>query len=464
MKMRLSQKITQNMALTPQMRQSMHILQIPLLELKTYVEGQMEENPFLENEQEKSIDENSAADGNLEAGAQAVEENSGEAEDYFDENEQPRETRENKDYRENLLVKHLTLQEHLLRQLRLIALNDGDYKIGEFIISNIDENGYFTSSIDETAEILEIDAQDALRMLSLIQSFEPLGVGARNLKECLCIQLKLKGRQNSLAYKIAENYLPELARNKIKLIARKMKISPLSVKQAEKEISSLEPKPGRSFSPGQITQRVLPDIFLEKIEDGYVICLNERELPRLKISRYHKNLLSQRNIAQDTKKYLNERMNSALFLIKSIRMRQETIRKIAECLLEKQKEFFTTGEKDHLKPLSMKDVAGAVSRSESTVSRTVNNKYIQTPYGMFELRYFFSGSYEVTEGTAIPRDTLKSRVLGLIENENPRSPLSDDEIVKAIGAQGIQIARRTIAKYRKELKIPPSHLRKKTDG
>lgn len=465
-KMQLTQKMAQKMALTPQMRQSIHILQLPLLELRGYLEQQIEENPTLEDERELEP-KDTISDERITKVIEQTEEYGTDYETFFNAGFSREELQKKRDSQETLITKGPTLQEYLLKQLRMQPLSETELKIGELIISYIDENGYFQGTLDQIVQILvskdtQVTLEDIQKILTLIQTFEPIGIGATNLKECLFIQLKAKGKQDSLCYKIIENHLPELARNKIRLIAKSLKVSIEQIKQAVAEISQLEPKPGRSFTQAE-SRRIShsdPDIIVEKIEDRFEVTVNERKLPRLRISPHYKKLLSQKDVAEKTKTYLKEKINSALGLIKAVMQRNETIRSITECIMKIQNDFFNQGRDECLKPLTLQEVANLVGRNESTISRVVNNKYIQTPFGIFKLSYFFSGSFKTAEGEAISSESIKSKVISLIDEENPQKPLSDEEIVKHFAASGINVARRTIAKYRKELKIPPSNLRR----
>ncbi|MFH1783086.1 MAG: RNA polymerase factor sigma-54 [Candidatus Omnitrophota bacterium] len=455
MKQNLTQKQVQKMALTPQMRQSIHILQLPILELKNYLSQEIEENPTLE-------DDRLDRDEEIEKIVESSRREKDSYEDYYNSGVSHEDMRSKQNYLESLIIKQPSLQEFLLRQLGMLTLEPIKKKIGEYIIGNIDENGYFQSSIDEVALSLEVNVEDVEDILSLIQTFEPLGIGAINLKDCLEIQLRLKGREDSLAYKIVDKFLMELAKNKIESIAKSLKISPDSVRLALKEISSLESKPGRSFSKTE-NRRVLPDILVEKKGDDYEIIINNKKLPVLKISALYRDLLSKPSSSKEVKDYLKERIDSARWLVKAVGQRQETIMRVARCILDSQKEFFEHG-RGHLKPLTMKEVADKVGRNESTISRVVNNKYIQTPFGIFELSYFFNGAYKTSVeagGEAISTDTVKNKVAMFIEKESPDKPLSDSAIVSILKDEGINVARRTIAKYREELKVLPSHLRKR---
>ncbi len=467
LKIKLSQKLGQKMALTPRMKQSIHILQLPILELKGYLEQQIEENPTLEAgltapSEETPLDEKISK-------LLTQEEDSANVDDYFNPGYNQDEMRKKQDYRESLITKELTLQEHLLRQLHMNLLTETEDKIGEYLISCIDKNGYFQNVLEEvlrllaTKEGVEITIEEISRMLSVIQGFEPIGVGGRDLKECLMIQLQTQGKQDSLAARIVANYLPELGKHKLKAIAKSLKTTLNNVTQAVDEISHLEPKPGRSFTQ-TISRRIIPreaDIILDKVDDEYQLIINDRCLPRLRISRHYKKILGRKDIPSEARNYVKEKIGSALWIIKAITQRRDTIRRITETIMEIQKDFFEYGSEEYLKPLTLQDIAQRVDRNESTVSRVVNNKYIQTPFGIFKLSHFFSSAFKTTQGSLISSEAIRSRIMDLIDDEDTASPLSDDKIVTLLKAQGINIARRTIAKYREELKIPPSHQRKK---
>lgn len=459
MKARLSQKLAQKMALTPQMRQSIHILQLPLFELKAYLEQQIEENPAIEDLPQESELKERAQDLEIERLTDLIDQDRKDFEDGFDAGHSQQELRKKQSYQESLIIKQQTLHEHLLRQLRLQPLNKTDYKIGELIIGEIDENGYFQGNLEIITENLKVSSQNAQNILSLVQTFEPPGAGSRNLKECLLIQLNSKGRRNSLAYRVVENHLVDLAKNKVELIARQLKVDPESIKTALKEIACLEPKPGRAFYHSE-TRRILPDVIVEKRNNDYEITVNGQDLPPLKISSQYKNLLKKKDTSKEVRKYLKERLGSAIWLAKAVSQRQETISRVAEYIVRRQREFFDYGY-GHLKPLTMKEVAQEVERNESTISRVVNSKYIQTPYGIFGLSYFFSGSYKTDQEGDISANTVKTHIASLIDSEDGQHPLSDVKIANILRAQGLRVARRTVAKYREALKILPSYLRKK---
>ncbi|MBN2121194.1 MAG: RNA polymerase factor sigma-54 [Candidatus Omnitrophica bacterium] len=463
MQIRQTQKLTQTLSLTPQMKQSLHILQLPLLELKDYLESQLEENLVLECE-------------GLKEASLPLEENIEEHVHPFDWHdfslrESRTEAQRKNDYRQTLIANPPSLQEYLLKQIRILALDEKDYAIAEFIIGNLDNNGYLNMSLPEVvsqlnkdiAEQEKITKNDADKILQLIHALEPAGVGARSLKECLHIQLKGSNNKNPLAYKIIESYLPDLAKNRIKYIAKKLKAKAEDVLKAKREISALEPKPGRAFS--SLTAQTIGsssiDIVLEKVNGSYQVFVNTRTIPKLKISRHYLNLLKSNTINPEAKKYIKAKIKAALGLAKAVEQRSETIRKIAEVIVTMQKEFLEHDDPQLLKPLTLKNIAKLVDRNESTVSRVVNNKYIDTPHGVYKLDFFFTNAIKTNTGQSISGQSIKHKVLNLIEEENIKKPLKDGQVASILKKEGIPIARRTVAKYRDELKILAWHLRKK---
>ena len=463
MDIRLSQKLSQKLTLTPQMRQSLRILELPLLKLRSYIEIQVEENPALK--QEDAAGEDSLFTEKIE---KLIEQ--GKGPEDFGIGHAPDEISKKRDYRESLISKAPTLEEHLLKQLRFSPLSRKDCKIGEYILTNLDENGYLALSLKEITAGFnknagldkQITREKAESVLRLIYNFDPPGIGAKNLKECLLIQLRLKNKKNSLTYKIVNLYLSELIKNKPNHIAKKLKVSLNAVANAVREISSLNPRPGKAFESiiTQITAPSVPDIIIEKVDGKFGIIINTKFLPKLKISNYYLNLFKSKKIPPAAKKYIQEKINSALGLIKSISQREETIIKIVRNIVNLQKDFFERGDRSLLKPLTYRNIAKIVKRNESTVSRTINNKYAQTSYGIFKLSYFFSKSLETSQGKKISQEHVKHQILDILAEEDNKN-LKDNEIVKSLEVQGIKIARRTVAKYRKELKIPSYHRRKK---
>ena len=463
MDIRQSQKLSQKLTLTPQMRQSLRILELPLLELKSYIEIQVEENPTLKCED--AAGEDSLFNEKIE---KLIEQGKGPGDS--DIGHTPDEITKKRDYRESLISKAPTLEEHLLKQLRFSPLSRKDCKIGEYILTNLDENGYLALSLEEiTAAFNKTAGLDAKitrekteSVLRLIYNFDPPGIGAKNLKECLLIQLRLKNKESSLAYKIVNLYLSELIKNKPEFIVKKLKVSLNAVVNAVREISSLNPRPGKAFGStiAQVTAPSVPDIIIEKVDGKLNIIINTKFLPTLKVNNYYLNLLKSKKIPSKTKEYIREKINSALGLINSISQREKTIIKIVQNIVKLQKDFLERGDRSLLKPLSYRNIAKIVKRNESTVSRVINSKYAQTPYGIFKLSYFFSKSLETSQGEKISQEHVKHQILDILTEEDTKN-LKDNEIVNILKAQDIKIARRTVAKYRKELKIPSYHQRKK---
>jgi RNA polymerase sigma-54 factor len=331
------------------------------------------------------------------------------------------------------------------------------------IIGNVDDDGYLRISLDEIASTAGVPVEDAEKVLKLIQDFDPPGVAARDLKECLLIQVRQLGLQGSLVEAILRDHLPELETKRYPVLAKRFGVSLEEVCQAAKVIEGLEPKPGRPFfTPTQ--QLVIPDIFVVKTDEGYQVVLSEDGLPRLRVSPYYHRLLSGNNDKRDaTRTYIEERLRSALWVIKSIEQRNRTICRVAESVVKFQQDFFEKGV-SHLKPLVLKQVAEDIGMHESTISRATTNKYLSCPHGLFELKYFFTNGISKSgeEGGELSSSTVRELVRKMVAEENPKQPLTDQEIVARLHqAYHIEIARRTIAKYRTELKLPPANKRKK---
>jgi RNA polymerase sigma-54 factor len=450
---RLRQEIVQKLKLSPQMFQAIHILELTLPELRNLLEKEFEENPLIEIEEKIGKDE-----------TPETEESSPQEDwsDYFAKEEDPNkeELEKKRAYRESLITKPPTLEDELLHQLRLNTASEDEYLIGEAIIGNINEDGYLTVSLDEIARSLNKNTEEAERILSIIQNnFFPSGIGARDIRECLLLQLQRQGKKDCLSYKVVTSHLQEFETKKYDKICKELHTNPEELKQVVKELSELDPKPGRAIDSEQPIY-VVPDLNLEQDDNGnYIVSINNEYLPTLKINQYYTNLLKDPHTPEDAKKYIREKLASGEWLMKVVGQRQETITKIAQYIIDVQKEFFEKG-KGFLKSLILAQVAEKIGVDESTVSRTVNGKYIQTHMGIFELKDFFTKAIQKTEGETISADLLKSRIVAIIESENHLHPLTDQEILEKLQAEDINIARRTVAKYREELNILPSHLRR----
>lgn len=452
LRQRMHVKLAQRLVLTPKMRQALYILQLPLMELKRFLQEKMIENPLLE-ETEEVID-NLLQNDNLSA------EYPDSATDNYN-SSYTQQLQEKQAFKESLASYAPSLQEQLLQQLSLSGATGSVYRTGAFIIGNIDENGYLRCSLQDVQEILGADKTDSQKALNLIHSFDPPGVGAENLKQCLLIQLKQKNKQNSLAAKIISGYLTDLEKKKYNYLARVFKVPLQKIEEAVKEIAALEPKPGRAFlhlpNPS-----IKPDIMLQKQKEEYEVILNDEELPTLQISSRYKRLLGDANVSKGAKKYLKKQLNSAVWLIRAVAQRQSTLLKLARFLVQKQKAFLDKGQR-YLLPLTVEQIAESIKRDKSTVSRVIANKYIQTPFGVFPLREFLSQGIKLSKGRTVSTKNIKAQIEELITVEDHQHPLSDQKIVQILKQNNMPIARRTCAKYREQLKILPANLRKRTD-
>ena len=356
--------------------------------------------------------------------------------------------------------KEETLQDYLLLQLTFSDLKDRDKKIGRYLVEGIDDNGYLTVDTDQTAAAFGVKACTVERILKVIQGFEPVGVGARSLEECLLIQLEAKGfKDESLDY-VIKNHLNDLAENKIQYIAKSIGLTVLQVQAMADLIRTLDPKPGMAYSSGEQIRYVVPDVIIEKEDDGYEIVTNDSTIPSLKVSSYYMNLVKNNKDDEDLQKYLNDKYNSALWLIKSIEQRKRTIFKVSEAVMKLQTEFLEKGEK-YLKPMTLKQIADAVGVHESTVSRSINGKFIQTPRGVYEIKYFFSSGVGSGSGEGLSSNSIKTFIKEIIDGEDPKKPCSDQDMVEILSEKGIEISRRTVAKYRESMNILSSSKRRR---
>lgn len=343
-------------------------------------------------------------------------------------------------------------------QLGLAAPAPKVEKAAEILIGSIDNNGFLQTNLNDLCFQLGIPLPNLEEALNIIHSFDPVGIGAEDLRECLLIQLRRLGKENSLEYRIVDKHLDDLARKRFPVIARKLNVTTDKVNRSATFIASLDPKPGSRFAADTNTY-VTADVIVEKSRDGYTITLDNDQIPRLRISSAYKEIMAQAASGQDARGYIRDKIRSGKFLIRSIRQRQQTIEKIAREIVTRQQDFFDFGP-THLKPMNMAQVAEAVGVHETTVSRAVSGKYMSTPHGLFEMKYFFTSGYETESGETLSNTSVKQTLARIVENEDPKKPLSDEKLVSALKDQGINIARRTVAKYRDALNILPSHLRK----
>lgn len=446
----------QKLIMTPELRQAIKMLQFTSQELWQYVESQLEANPLLEVENKREAEEH----------IEEYDNNSEEidwkeyAEQYDDISYSNISSRDEKESTfESYVSARTSLKEHLLFQLNLSIFDKRQKEVGEFIIESIDKNGYLGNSVAEISKQLGVQSRIVENVIEVIQTFDPAGVCARDLKECLLIQLELKGIVNPDIREVINNHLEDLAQNRLAKISKELNISLKSVQWICDFIKSLEPKPGRGFAhDSDEIKYITPDVYLYYIDGEYVISVNDSSAPRLIINNYYKQLLN-RSSDENTTSFLTERLNSAMWLIRSIEQRRMTIYKVVESILKFQMNFFEKGKKS-LKPLTLKDIADDIGVHESTVSRATNGKYIQTPRGLFELKYFFSSGVHCGDG-GISSTSIKSIIKEIIDGENSKKPLSDQQIVKILKSKNIDISRRTVAKYRDELGILSSSGRRR---
>lgn len=463
------QRLQQIMA--PQMRQSLEFLQVPTLELRALIRKEIEQNPTLEEQTEDHtpLEVEPGDTGAADAAEVASEEEyrklaelDASWREYFHQSSPPRshspEEEERRQHFLESMTRETSLQESLLQQLDLGDLSEGDRAVAVMLVGSLNDDGYLNVTLGELAETtgLSIDALE--RVLRSVQELDPPGVAARDLPECLRIQLARTGRSEGVEARIVEHHLADLAAMKHVEIARALHVPVAEVHQAARAIAALEPRPGRAFG-GDAPTYVVPDITVTKVAGEYVVTLNNERLPRVRISRHYRQLMEDPSTPKETREYIRHKVRAGAFMMRSIHLRQETIANLAREIVRVQREFFEHGV-SHLRPLIMADVARTLGVHETTVSRAVSGKYMQTPRGLFELKFFFTPGYVTSDGQSLSNKAIKDSIEAIVAEEDSGAPLSDDAIARRLGERGIKVARRTIAKYRDELKIPPSHLRK----
>ncbi len=490
----LSQRLTQSLVLAPQLQQSLALLQAPTLELKALVEQELQQNPVLEEaptaetelpdkeerEPEKEAEAASPSEPAEDDFDPSPEKSAGEPvdefqaeferlvqldqewRDHFAQTNLPvrasAEEEEKRQFMFDSLVAGTSLQEMLLEQVRESALAQEQWPVAELLIGNIDEYGYLKATLEELAGSTGLPAEKILEVLRVIQTFEPAGVGARDLRECLMLQMERASQQHTLEYRIVSEFMDALGKRRIPEIARGTGQSLEEVQESLERIARLEPRPGRAFLPDN-DQYILPEVFVHKSGSEFTVTTNNDHIPHLRISNTYKDLMSQRENSPEVRNYIREKIRAGKFLIKSLHQRQQTILNIAKEIVHRQSEFIEKGVA-FLKPLTMVQVAQVVGVHETTVSRAVSGKYMQTPQGIFEMKYFFTAGIQTASGDGMSNTSVKDMIAEIFKKEDPTKPLSDQEVVRMLKEKGIVIARRTVAKYRTELNILPSNLRK----
>ncbi|MDA8220529.1 RNA polymerase factor sigma-54 [Desulfosporosinus sp.] len=459
----LSLEQTQKLIMTPELRQAITILQLSALDLSTYVEEQLLENPLLENLEEST-------DSKVEAEPSVVEESPPidkwevDWQDYFhdqDENRvrQERVITEDKQRFDPFISAAPTLQEHLLEQLHVQKVNCS-LDIAEYIIGNLNDKGYLTLSLGDIVREMNVSLAEVEEALTVVQSLDPLGVGARNLEECLSLQLSLL---INCPPELPEflKHLEDLAAGRLQRIAHALKVSLSRVQELADFVRKLDPKPGLRFSgPGEV-RYIVPDVVIEEIEGQFIILVNDITVPRLGVNKAYRDALSQ-DEGTDTRKFVEQKLNAAAWLIRSIEQRRLTLYKVADAIVKWQNEFLRSGIR-HLKPLTLRDIAEEIGVHESTVSRATAHKYVQTPRGIFEFKFFFANSMGrgTQNDSGVTTDVIKLVLRDIIASENPKCPYSDQKLADLLKARDMEISRRTVAKYRDELGIAATTVRKR---
>lgn len=487
----LNTELSQKLTLTPEMIQSLNVLQYSRGELVDYIYDMMMENPVIELEDpdyvvQQPVSDASAgsddydadydSDGESESIGQELGENSDkewDAEDWYnyaenmgydDENYYGRSTydTQDSDRYDYMVADDMTLEENLLNQVEMTGAPYMTRAIAAYIIQTLDDNGYMTCSVKDIADELSVKDADVQKALELVWTFDPAGVGARDLAECLELQLRAIDRYTDELGVMLRDHLEDIAMNRLSAVSKAMGLSVYKVQDMADLLRSLEPKPGRMFAAPQSTNYIIPDVTVENNNGVLTASINSASAPKVIIRNEYRNMLRDAEKNSGVASFLSGRFNTAMWLVRSIEQRNETITKVTQAIADHQKEFFTKG-KSALKPLTMKEIADEVGIHESTVSRAVNGKYMQSPQGVYELRYFFSGTsrFAGANGDSTSAEALKVLISSIVESEDRTMPLSDRSIAEAIMVTGVEISRRTVAKYREELGIPSSSMRRR---
>ncbi|HSJ07726.1 MAG TPA: RNA polymerase factor sigma-54 [Longimicrobiales bacterium] len=476
-------QLKQEMKINPRLYQAMDLLYMPLLDLQQHIKQEMLNNPFLDLE-EPQVSEDEMAP--VEKEKEKEEKEKAEEIDWeeilldgFEAGGRKAEYEE-KEYYEPVSVERRDLYDHLRDQLVLLRLSPRELLLGEEIIGNIDENGYLTCSVDEVIrglnlwieeagedwakqegeELTPFTAAEGDAMLRTLQSFDPPGIAARDLRECLLLQLRDGELEETLAYRIVNEFFDQLINHRWSEISKELSITPKDVQTAADEVAKLDPKPGLKYSAPP-DNYITPDLIVEKIDGEYLVFLNDTSLPRLKLSRAYREIAKDKSkFKGENKEFISSKLNSANWMIQAIEQRRQTMLKVMNFIVDRQREFFEKGVQ-YLKPLTLREVAEVISMHESTVSRVTNEKFVQTPRGVLPLKFFFSSGLSTTSGEDVSARGIKAKIQKLVADEEPKRPLTDQAIVNILKDEGIQIARRTVAKYRDQLGILSARMRKR---
>ncbi|MCC6350762.1 MAG: RNA polymerase factor sigma-54 [Candidatus Eisenbacteria bacterium] len=463
----------QSLIMTPRLQQALKLLQVPTLELQQILKQEVLQNPLLEEvddlaEQEDIERENSADEQNNEEAEEPGEEDAIDWSEYMqdglDRTYVPQ-SETSIEFLEKVPVTRVTLAESLLEQLHFLNLPAEQMTIAEFLVGSLDERGWLVTPMADIVEALGRPADEIERVLAVVQALEPIGVGARDLRECLLIQLDARGDRDTMAWRLIHDHFDHLVNRRFPEIARLLKTGVEEVQAAADEIATLNPRPGTAVSADD-PRYVTPDLLVERVDEEYLVMLNDRNVPRLRISSAYETVIREKKKAdataeqKQTREFIQGKLASAKWLIQTIEQRRRTMIKVMNCIVREQREFFDKGIA-FLRPLTLAQVARQIDMHESTVSRVCSGKYVQTPRGVFELKFFFSSGLETDDGEDVSARTAKDIIRTLIDEEDKKDPLSDQRIAELLHERGLRIARRTVAKYREQLNILPARFRRR---
>lgn len=470
----LNLQLGQRLIMTPRLQQALKLLQVPTLELQQILKQEIMQNPLLEEVDEVLDNEDLAKEDSPEEAANQEAEDPAEEDpidwaEYLQDGSFDRayvpQGEQAQEFLEKVQVTRTTLAESLLEQLHFLNLPKSEMMVAEFLVGSLDDRGYLVTPLEEVALQTGRAAEDCENVLRVIQALEPVGVGARDLRECLLIQLDARNERDTLSWKIIHDHFDHLVNRRFPEISRQLKVPAEEVQAAADVIATLNPRPGLEVS-AEDPKYVVPDLLVERVDEEYVVLLNDRHLPRLRISSAYEGVLRDKKKSEcnegeaKTREYIQSKLNSAKWLIQTIEQRRRTMIKVMTCIIREQREFFDKGIA-FLRPLTLQQVARQIDMHESTVSRVCSGKYVQTPRGVFELKFFFSSGLETDDGEDVSARTARDIIKTLIDEEDKLNPLSDDAIAKKLHEKGLRIARRTVAKYREQLSILPARFRRR---
>jgi RNA polymerase sigma-54 factor len=468
MRQEIRQKLGQTLVMTPKLQQAIKLLQVPALELQQILKQELMINPMLEEIEEvdeeaveEPVEETPAGEdeGELKTSEETIDWDRYLKDGFEMSDRASGGTEEHEEFQDRAPVAKTTLAEYLQSQLRMATASEEDRRIGEFVIGSLDPNGFLTASVEDIAGLMALDQAKVAEMVALVKTFDPPGIGAKDLKECLLAQLDQAGLGETLAATLVREHLEDLLERRYPEIARNVKRTVQEVQAAAEVVAKLDPRPGARYAT-EDPRYIVPDLVVETVEDRYVVQINDRNVPRLRVNRAYREILSDAKAStKHDHDYVVEKLNAARWLIKTIDQRRRTMVKVMEAILEVQMDFFEKGI-EHLRPLTLQQIAERVGMHESTVSRVTNSKYVQTPRGVFELKYFFSTGLRTENGDTASSKKIKAIIEDLIHKENRGKPLSDQEIGEILKRDGFFVARRTVAKYRDQLGIFAARMRK----